>query len=99
MRRVTQDSTPTAYMYTPSGSKDAQIARPAQGVPLPEPWPHIDRQTSMAEKQLRRLALGEAAFGKRGADEEEDKPGNEEDLVALAKPGLFLVLLHKRNLA
>ena len=45
-RRVAQDSTPTAYMYTPSGSKDAQIARPAQGVPLPEPWPHVDRQTS-----------------------------------------------------
>ena len=25
MRRVAQDSTPTAYMYTPSGSKDARI--------------------------------------------------------------------------
>ena len=61
---------------------------------------HLDvRQISTAEKQLRCLALGEAAFGKRGADEEEDKPGDEEDLVALAKPGLFLVLLHKRNLA
>ena len=29
-RRVVQDSPPTAYMYTPSGAKDAQIARPAQ---------------------------------------------------------------------
>ena len=57
------------------------------------------RQTSMAEKQLRRLALGEAAFGKRGADEEKDKPRNEENLVAFAKPRLLLVLLHQRNLA
>ena len=52
-RRVAQDSTPTAYMYTPSGSKDAQIARPAQGVPLPEPWPHIVRQTSPAQEAAR----------------------------------------------
>ena len=36
-RRVVQDSLPTAYMYTPSGAKDAQIARPAQGAPLPRP--------------------------------------------------------------
>ena len=35
-RRVAQDSTPTAYMYTPSGSKDAQIARPAQYPPTTE---------------------------------------------------------------
>ena len=47
--RLRQDSPPKAYMYTPSGSKDAQIARPAQGVPLPEPWPHIVRQTSTAQ--------------------------------------------------
>ena len=52
-RRVAQDSTPTAYMYTPSGATDAQIARPAQGVPLPEPWPHVDRQTSTAQGQKR----------------------------------------------
>ena len=44
----------------------------------------------MAEKQLRRLALGEAAFGKRGAEEEKDKPRNEENLVAFAKPRLLL---------
>ena len=36
VRRVAQDSTPTAYMYTPSGSKDAQIARPAQYPPTTE---------------------------------------------------------------
>ena len=35
--RVVQDSPPTAYMYTPSGAKDAQIARPAQGARLPRP--------------------------------------------------------------
>ena len=35
-RRVAQDSTPTAYMYTPSGSKDAQIAHPAQYPPTTE---------------------------------------------------------------
>ena len=50
MRRVTQDSPPKPYMYTASGAKDAQIARPAQGVPLPEPWPHVVRQTSAAQK-------------------------------------------------
>ena len=44
------------------------------------------RQISTAEKQLRCLALGEAAFGKRGTEEEKDKPWNEENLVALAKP-------------
>ena len=54
-RRVAQDSTPTAYMYTPSGSEDAQIARPAQGVPLPEPWPHIDRQTKTARLLIHKL--------------------------------------------
>lgn len=60
---------------------------------------HLDvRQISTAEKQLRCLALGEAALGKRGADDEKDKPGNEEDLVALAKARLLLVLLHQRNL-
>ena len=47
-RRVAQDSPPTAYMYTPSGAKDAQISRPAQGVPLPEPWPHVGRQTALS---------------------------------------------------
>ena len=54
VRRVAQDSTPTAYMYTPSGSKDAQIARPAQGVPLPEPWPHDVRQTHRVAQDCQR---------------------------------------------
>ena len=60
---------------------------------------HLDvRQTSTAEKQLRCLALGEAAFRKRRADEQEGEAGDQEELISLAKPRLFLVLLHERNL-
>jgi len=32
--RIRQDSPPTAYMYTPSGAKDAEAASPGAGVPL-----------------------------------------------------------------
>ena len=83
-RRVAQDSTPTAYMYTPSGSKDAQIARPAQGVPLPEPWPHIDRQTSTAQQRciLKPQAQTKHTLPGRHA------PGSMEKI----KPGIAAVL-------
>ena len=57
------------------------------------------KAASATRKQLRNLAFGEATFGKRGAEEEKDKPRNEENLVAFAKPRLLLVLLHQRNLA
>ena len=48
VRRVAQDSTPTAYMYTPSGRVDGEAARPERRARLPKTKPHIDRQTSTA---------------------------------------------------
>ena len=40
----------------------------------------------------------ETAFRKTRACEKERKPGNEKELISLAKPRLLLVLLHKRYL-
>ncbi|MBQ3748851.1 MAG: hypothetical protein II863_15710, partial [Kiritimatiellae bacterium] len=51
MRRVAQDCDPKAYMYTPSGRKDARIG-------------HFSRASTVAAKQAARCQANQLSTGK-----------------------------------
>lgn len=62
-RRVRQDSTPTAYLCTPSGSTDAEIARLGAGVPLPRKTSHVGkRQTRTLQRPATQMVICSASF-------------------------------------
>ena len=95
--RVAQDSPPKPYMYTASGAKDAQIARPAQGARLPRPRPHIDRQTSTAQTNIANPTRSQVSLREEPEDHHRVRHVVDDGLVHRDREVDVGVVLHDRE--